>query len=132
VVRKGFVGGAVLAQGVQDGGGGRDRWCGSAGMRKSRVGGMCGAQRRRVLEDCGGCSGRRLRACVQGRCTFKAGYLAEPSEIQVTQLFAYLACARLRRRSGCQRYSAGEREGGRQCEVDGGRCCSCSARESSW
>jgi hypothetical protein len=50
--------------------------------------------------------------CVQGRCTFKAGYLDEPSEIQVTQLFAYLACARLRRRSGCQRYSAGEREGG--------------------
>lgn len=69
MVRKGFVGGAVLAQGVQDGGGGgRDRWCGSAGMRKSRVGGMCAAQRRRVLEGCGGCSGRRLRACV-----FKAG-----------------------------------------------------------
>ena len=109
---EGFCG-RCNAQGVQDCGGGRDRlwWCGSGGMRKSRVGGMCAAQRRRVLKGCGGCSGRRLRACVGGRCTFKAGCLAEPSEIQVSQLFAYLACARLRRRSGCQRYSATEREG---------------------
>jgi hypothetical protein len=67
-------------------------------MRNSRAGGVCAAQRRRVLEGCGGIVvGACARACerpvyLQGR---------EPREIQVTQLFAYLACACSRRRSEC-------------------------------
>ena len=89
---EGFCG-RCSARGVQNGGGGRDRgcWCGSGGgMRNSRAGGVCAAQRRRVLEGCGGIVvGACARACerpvyLQGR---------EPRGIQVTQLFAYLACA---------------------------------------
>jgi hypothetical protein len=68
-------------------------------MRNSRAGGVCAAQRRRVLEGAvvGAVVGACARAC--GRPVYLQG--REAKRIQVTQLFAYLACACPRRRSEC-------------------------------
>jgi hypothetical protein len=76
VVRKGFCG-RCSAQGVQNGGGGRDRWVlvwqwWYEEEQSWRY--VCSATAESVREGCGGCSGRSLRACVrpvylQGRIT---------------------------------------------------------------